>query len=155
MLNAESAPFVPNISKLSERTGLDRVTLLNYLHFLDEAKIIRTIYKDAYGISRLQKPDKILMDNTNITWAVSSEMPNTGSLRESFFVSQAGNKHQINYAPKGDYIVDNKWLFEIGGKNKTSKQLSDWDGEKSFILADNIEYGTGNRIPLWMMGFLY
>ncbi|MCK4920391.1 MAG: AAA family ATPase [Bacteroidales bacterium] len=152
---SESAPFIPNVSKLSERTGLNRNTLVNYLHYLGEADILINIYKAAHGITRLQKPDKILIENSNLSWVLSQKEPDKGSIRETFFINQIGYRHLVNYPDKADYIVDGEYLFEVGGKNKTNKQLTDWNPNKKFIVSDDIEFGFKNKIPLWIMGFLY
>jgi hypothetical protein len=150
---AQSAPFIPNISKLSERIKINRQTLLSYLSFLGESKLINLIYKDAHGISLLQKPSKIYLENTNLMYALSEKVPNQGNIRETFFLNQIAKKHLVELAPKGDFIVDKNMIFEIGGKSKGIKQIKGI--ENSYIVADDIEYGFGNRIPLWLFGFLY
>lgn len=150
---AESVPFVPNISKLSERTGLNRNTVITYLVYLEEAHIIRNLYKDAKGITRLQKPDKIYLENTNLMYALSPGNVNTGNVRETFFINQLGQSHLVEYAEYGDFVVDRKYVFETGGSGKNSRQLKNI--REGFVVADDIEYGTGNRIPLWLFGFLY
>jgi predicted AAA+ superfamily ATPase len=150
---AESAPFVPNISKLSERIGINRTTLLSYLFYLNESELIKTIYRDSSGISRLQKPDKLFLDNSNLIYTFSPQNVNIGNLRETFFINQLNYRNNVEYAEEGDFRVNSGHTFEIGGKNKSSGQLpatgSNW------IAADDIEYGTGNKIPLWLFGFLY
>lgn len=150
---AESAPFVPNISKLSERIGINRTTLLSYLFYLNESQLILNLYKDASGITRLQKPDKLFLDNTNLIYAFSPQSVNTGNLRETFFVNQLKYRHPVEYTEQGDFRVASIHTFEIGGKNKSYRQLPK-DGN-SWIAADDIEYGHGNKIPLWFFGFLY
>ncbi|MFA5817426.1 MAG: AAA family ATPase [Bacteroidales bacterium] len=150
---AESAPFVPNISKLSERIGINRTTLLSYLFYLNESQLIRTLYKDASGITRLQKPDKLFLDNTNLIYAFSPQSVNTGNLRETFFANQLKYRQMVEYAEQGDFRVAGTHTFEIGGKNKSSRQLPKVGN--SWIAADDIEYGHGNKIPLWLFGFLY
>ncbi|MEI6049121.1 MAG: AAA family ATPase [Bacteroidota bacterium] len=150
---AESAPFVPNISKLSERIGINRTTLLSYLFYLNESQLILNLFKDASGITRLQKPDKLFLDNTNLIYAFSPQSVNTGNLRETFFVNQLKYRHKVEYSEQGDFRVASIHTFEIGGKNKSFRQLPE-DGN-SWIAADDIEYGHGNKIPLWLFGFLY
>lgn len=152
---SESAPFVPNITKLSERIGINRNTLIGYLHFLQEADLTKNIYKEAAGITRMQKPDKIFLENTNLAYAVNPLTPDRGTLRETFFLNQLQYHHKVSYPEKGDFIIDNQWLFEIGGKSKNSKQLENWQKEYSFTAIDDIEYGNNQRIPLWLFGFLY
>ncbi|ATA72665.1 ATP-binding protein [Capnocytophaga canis] len=148
---SESVPFMPNISKLSERVGVSRETLLNYIQYLNDAQLINILYKDTKGITRLQKPDKIFMQNTNLSYSFGNV--DRGSLRETFFVNQIRNTHQISYSDIGDFKVNDTWIFEIGGKNKTKKQIR--EVEQSFVVADDIEFGVGNKIPLWLFGFMY
>jgi len=155
MIIAESAPFIPNIVRLAERTGINRNTLLTYIHYLEEAELIHAVYKQAKGITRLQKPDKLLLNNTNIAHAITPGKPDAGSLRESFFVNQAGFNHAVTYAERGDFVLNDQLLFEIGGRSKGKKQLNAWPEGKRFLVADDIEYGYRNRIPLWIFGFLY
>ena len=152
---SESAPFVPNITKLSERIGINRNTLIGYLHFLQEADLTKNIYKDASGITRMQKPDKIFLENTNIAYAVNVFSPDRGNISETFFLNQLQFHHKVSYPEKGDFIVDDQWLFEIGGKTKNIKQLANWQKENAFAAIDDIEYGNDQRIPLWLFGFLY
>lgn len=148
---SESAPFVPNISKLSERIGVNRETLSNYIQYLSDSQLINTLYKESKGITRLQKPDKIFLQNTNLMYCFGNV--NKGNLRETFFVNQLSNTQQINYSDIADFKVNNEWIFEIGGKNKTPKQLK--QAENAYIAADDVEIGYGNKIPLWLFGFLY
>jgi predicted AAA+ superfamily ATPase len=150
---AESVPFVPNISKLGERAGLNRNTVISYLGYLDEAHIIRNLYRDAKGITRLQKPAKIYLENTNLMYALSPGNVSVGNVRETFFISQVGESHLVEYAEQGDFIVAGRYVFETGGTSKGSRQLK--DAKEGFVVADGIEYGTGNRLPLWLFGFLY
>jgi len=155
LIISESAPFIPNISKLSERIGINRNTLIGYLHFLQEADLTKNIYKDASGITRMQKPDKIFLENPNIAYALNPFNIDTGNIRETFFLNQLQYHHKISYPEKGDFIIDDQWLFEIGGKHKNLKQLKNWPEENAFAAIDGIEYGNNRRIPLWLFGFLY
>jgi predicted AAA+ superfamily ATPase len=150
---ANSAPFVPNVSKLAEKIGIQRSTLLNYLHFLDEVKLTRNLFKEGGGTSLLQKPQKIFLDNTNLMFALGGDQPDRGNIRETFFASQLGTSHELTYSPIGDFMVDKKYIFEVGGRNKGKKQLE--GAENAFIAADDIGYGFQNKIPLWLFGFLY
>jgi len=150
---AESVPFLPNISKLSERIGINRITLLTYLSYLNETNLISILYKDSRGVSRLQKPDKIFLDNTNLAYTLSPQNVNIGSVRETFFANQLRFQSLVEYTDQGDFRVEGEHFFEIGGKNKNSSQLPNID--KAWIASDNIEYGHGNKIPLWIFGFLY
>ncbi len=150
---AQSSPFKPNISKLSERIGITRNTLVEYIKILNDTELLNTIYKNAFGINLLQKPDKIYLENTNLAFMLAGANINTGNNRETFFLNQLKNSHKINYPDKGDFMVNNKFIFEVGGKNKTSKQISGLTN--AFIVSDDIEVGYSNTIPLWLFGFLY
>ncbi len=149
----ESAPFIPNISKLSERAGLMRNTLIDYLRYLDEAGVTRSLHRDVKGITRLQKPDKLYLENTNLMFALSDTEPDIGGVRETFFFNQVGYRRTVEYPETTDFIIDRKWLFEIGGKGKKGRQLP--VSEAGYILVDNLEIGFGRKIPLWLFGFLY
>lgn len=150
---AHSVPFMPNMSKLSEKMQINRATLLAYFHYLDEIGLIRNLFKESGGISKLQKPSKTYLENTNLAFLFAKENANEGNLRETFFANQLSYRHQLLYAQQGDFLIDGTYVFEIGGKNKTGKQLE--GVENAFIVADGIEYGFGNKIPLWLFGFLY
>jgi len=150
---AESVPFVPNISKLSEKIGISRTTLLSYLYYLDEISLTHNLYKVGEGISQLQKPSKIFLDNTNLSFLFAHENVNPGNLRETFFVNQLAFQHQVNYAEQGDFIVDEKYTFEVGGRDKSNKQIKGMNN--AYIAADGIEFGHQNKVPLWLFGFLY
>jgi predicted AAA+ superfamily ATPase len=150
---SESVPFIPNISKLSERIGINRNTLISYLYFLQEAHLTHNLYKDIKGISQMQKPEKIYFENTNFQYALNAPRVDTGNLRETFFVNQLSKDHEIEYVKDGDFRIDGKYTFEVGGKNKTATQtqgISD-----SYIAADDIEYGNAKKVPLWLFGFLH
>jgi len=150
---SESVPFIPNVSKLSERIGINRNTFITYLYFLSEAHITRNLYKDAKGVTQLQKPDKIYLDNTNFQFAFTASNAKEGNLRETFFANQLSFAHSVEYAEQGDFLIDRKWTFEIGGQSKTSRQVK--KVKNSFVAADDIEYGNANKIPLWMFGLMY
>ncbi|GHT20241.1 ATPase AAA [Bacteroidia bacterium] len=150
---AASTPFVPNVSKLSERIGINRATFVTYLNYLEETKLTKHIHKDISGINKLQKPDKIYLENTNLAYALAARNTDIGNMRETFFLNQLSYQHTVEYPNTGDFWVDKKYLFEIGGKSKTGKQIQ---GENNaYIAADNIEYGFDKKIPLWQFGFLY
>lgn len=150
---AESVPFMPNVSKLSRKIGINRNTLVQYLFFLEESGITKQLTKSSFGISKLQKPQKIYLENTNFAYAIAPDNTNTGNLRETFFFNQLAYRHKVTYTVETDFKVDNHYFFEIGGKTKTGKQIQTLNN--AFIVADNIEYGYQNKIPLWLFGFLY
>ena len=96
---------------------------------------------------------KVLLYNPNIYFAIANEKINIGSIRETFFVNQISYNHNIEIPKQGDFFVNNKYTFEIGGKNKTFKQIVNL--KDAYLALDNIEFGIGNKIPLWLFGFLY
>ncbi len=150
---AESVPFKPNVTKLSERIGIKRNTLVNYLHYLEEVKLTINLHRDSLGISKLQKPLKIYLENPNLMYTIESEHIDIGTLRETFFLNQTTYQHQVTYPDTGDFYIQNHGLFEVGGKNKTRNQLQ--GTENGYLALDDIEFKNGNKIPLWHFGFLY
>lgn len=150
---AVSAPFTPNISNLSERIGINRETLLSYLWYLNQAQLIANIYRDSKGITRLQKPDKLFLENTNLMFALSSDTMNKENMHETFFVNQLKYQHRVEIAEQADFFIDNRYTIEIGGKTKRRRQIKDLGN--AFIAADDLEFGFENKIPLWLFGFLY
>lgn len=150
---AESAPFIPNITKLSERIGITRNALLAYLNALHESKLTMSLQKQGNGLNLLQKPDKLFLENTNLMAALADTQADTGNLRETFFANQLRYRHTVNISVQSDFLIDGKYTFEIGGKEKGRKQIDGLDN--AYIAADNLEYGFGNKIPLWLFGFLY
>ena len=149
----ESVPFTPNITKISSKIGLNRATLLSYLHFLEEAELTIHLNNETGGLSKLQKPTKLYLNNTNLMFIVKNDKINIGTLREIFIANQLKYKHKISLPPKGDFLIDNTYTIEIGGKEKSFKQIENI--ENSYVVADDIEIGLGNKIPLWLFGFLY
>lgn len=150
---ATSVPFIPNVSKLSEKIQINRTTLLAYLHYLDEIRLTNNLFRETKGISKLQKPLKIYLENTNLIYNLAPKNANEGNLRETFFRNQVGFVNSIQYTEKGDFLIDEMYTVEIGGKSKTHKQLKEISN--SFVVADAIEIGYQNKIPLWLFGFLY
>ena len=126
---------------------------MSYLHYLSEIGLTHNLFKDSYGISRLQKPAKIYLENTNLIYLLAQQNANVGNVRETFFINQLNYKHSVTYAEQTDFKIDDIYYFEIGGKNKTNKQIATL--ENSYIVADDIEYGYQNKIPLWLFGFMY
>jgi predicted AAA+ superfamily ATPase len=147
-----SAPFTPNVKKLSERMGVTRNTLIEYLGYLEELRVIKRLYTSTKGVGLLQKPDKLMIYHPNFHYALSQHPPETGSIRESFFVNQVSQFARVRNARQGDFQVDVN-VFEIGGKKKTNRQVQ--DVSNAFVVSDDIEIGVKNKIPLWLFGFLY
>ena len=149
----ESAPFIPNITQLAAKIGISRQTLLIYLKYLEDAKLINQLYKKSRGLSVLEKPEKILMENTNLIELFNGENANTGSRRETFILNQLLHSHKVDFSEESDFFVDSKYTFKVGGKNKKRKQIQEIPD--SYIIADDIEFGTDRRIPIWLLGFMY
>lgn len=149
----ESAPFIPNITQLAAKIGISRQTLLIYLKYLEDAKLINQLYKKSRGLSVLEKPEKILMENTNLIELFNGENANTDSRRETFVLNQLLHSHKVDFSEESDFFVDSKYTFEVGGKNKKRKQIQEIPD--SYIIADDIEFGTDRRIPIWLLGFMY
>lgn len=149
----ESAPFIPNITQLAAKIGISRQTLLIYLKYLEDAKLINQLYKKSRGLSILEKPEKILMENTNLIELFNGENANTGSRRETFVLNQLLHSHKVDFSEESDFFVDSKYTFEVGGKNKKRKQIQEIPD--SYIIADDIEFGTDRQIPIWLLGFMY
>ncbi len=150
---ASSVPFKPNISKLAQKTGIHRNSLVSYLYHLEQARLISLLYPAGQSTATLQKPEKIALQNTNLSWALSNYRPNTGNLRETFVLSQLFVDHQVSYPPAGDFMVNHDLLLEIGGKDKSKDQIRDVKNAR--LVVDDIEFPTAGRIPLWLLGFLY
>jgi len=150
---AESVPFMPNVSKLSEKININRATLLSYLHYLSEIGLTRNLFKESYGISRLQKPAKVYLENTNLIYLLAQQNANIGNIRETFFMNQLVYNHKVTYSEQTDFKVNDTYFFEIGGKNKTHKQIASL--QNSYLVVDDIEYGFEYKIPLWLFGFMY
>ena len=151
-LLCESKPYELNISKLSTKIGINRNTLYSYLHYLEAGSLTKMIRQRTKGDGILTKPEKLYLNNTNLNYSYCQHHE-IGTLREQFFVNQLYLQHDIHYSKIGDFLVDERYTFEIGGKNKSFKQIKDIPN--SFVVADDIEIGFGAKIPLWLFGFLY
>ncbi|MDL2213007.1 AAA family ATPase [Bacteroides sp. OttesenSCG-928-E20] len=153
MIISSLVPFSPNITKLSMEIEANRANTLRYLGYLEKAGLIISYLSSQKGMSSMNKPNKIYLDNTNLLYALSGSDVNQGNIRETFFANQMNVLHKLNTSKQGDFVADDTYTFEIGGINKNYNQIKDLDN--SFIVIDDIETGFGNRIPLWMFGLLY
>jgi hypothetical protein len=153
MLISHSVPFKPNISELSNKINTSRDNLIKYLNLLHNARLITLLTANAKPTGYLTKPEKIYLNNTALLYALNDTLPEIGTLREIFFVQHLSQKHNILYTKQGDFLIDGKYTFEIGGKNKSFSQIKGLDN--SFVAADDIEFGYKNKIPLWLFGFIY
>jgi len=98
------------------------------------------------SVAKIQK-------NSNLAYALARGVADKGNVRETFFLNQLKYLHQVNYPDKADFIVDEKYYFEVGGRSKSQKQIEGL--ENAFVVSDDIEVGYDNKIPLWMFGFMY
>ena len=150
---ATEVPMLVDISKLSKMLELSRVSLTSYLQYLHDARLIRLLYADATSVKRMQKPDKILMENPNLCYVLNLAAANDGTVRESFFCNQVAYRHSVEYAKSADFVVDGKWVFEVGGSSKDGSQIA--GRENAYLACDGIEYPYGNKLPLWLFGLMY
>ncbi len=150
---SNSVPFKPNMNSLSKRTGISLNTMKLYIKLLNDADLLQLLYAENKGINSLNKPEKIYLNNANLMYNLGDTHTNIGNVRETFFFNQLNYKLETNSSKQSDFLVENTYTFEVGGKNKTKKQIGAIPN--SFIVKDNIEIGTGNSIPLWLFGFLY
>ncbi|WP_111670144.1 ATP-binding protein [Algoriphagus litoralis] len=146
---ADAVPFIPNVTKLSHKIGINRTTLLTYFHYLHESKLTTNLYQSNEGISLLQKPEKLYLENTNLAFALGRNV-DIGNLRETFFLNQVGYLHQLTLPKNGDFLIDHKWNIEVGGIGKELPKA-----ENHLVASDGIETGLNSKIPLWIFGFLY
>jgi predicted AAA+ superfamily ATPase len=152
MILSELVPYTPNINQLSNDIESNRANTLRYLSYLQKAGLINTFLSQKKGMSAMSKPNKIYLNNSNLLHVLASENANIGTVRETFFANQLSVKHTVNTSQKGDFQVDDR-TFEIGGDTKRYTQIKDMPN--SYVAADDIEVGYGNKIPLWLFGFLY
>jgi len=153
MVLASLVPYTPNIEKLSNEMNLNRASTLKYLTYLNKAELINVLLPTNKGMSMLTKPEKIYLNNTNLLYALTSARVDEGNVRETFFMNQLMVGHKVSVAKKGDFLIDGKYTIEVGGKKKSFDQIKDL--ADSFVVADNLEIGWGNKIPLWLFGFCY
>lgn len=152
MVIAENVPLEPNISKLAASLESTRDHTLKMLYWLDRAALLRLLTDKTKDYKHLTGPKKIYLDNTNLMNALGSKI-SKGTLRETFFANQAGAVSSLLMPKQGDFLADGKYLFEVGGQQKTFNQIA--DQPDSYLAIDDIEVGNGNRIPLWLFGCLY
>jgi len=149
---AESVPFKPNMTKISEILAISRNVIADYLLYMEEAGMLAQLREDTKGIRGLGKINKVYLDNTNLVYILAGENANKGNIRETFFLNQCRVHHQIVSSNVADFQMEDK-DFEIGGKNKGLKQIE--TAENGFLVKDDIESGFFNTIPLWHFGLMY
>lgn len=151
---SQIVPYEVDVTRLASLIGSGRNTIIEYLRSLSDAGLLTLLYSDLLSVKKMQKPDKIYLDNPNLLHALSSRTPNIGTVRECFAINQLKQKHVVEYGrSQGDFRVDGQLIFEVGGEDKAFDQIADL--KDSYIFADDIEMPRGNKLPLWLLGFLY
>jgi hypothetical protein len=152
---AASVPFTPDLKNLKLLIDIaDERTLKKYIFYLEKARLINLLYRQGKGLREMEKPEKIYLNNPNQIYALLSQgQENIGNIRETFFINMLSVDHRIAAPQKGDFLIDDHYTFEVGGKNKSFKQIKGI--ENSYLALDNLEMGMRNKIPLWLFGFLY
>ena len=149
---ARVTPFTVNVSRLAATLECDRQTVHKLLRTMQRASLINMLFKGRYNMQQLVKPEKVYLENTNLMYALASEI-NIGNIRETFFANQLLNAHELTFSGSGDFLIDNTHTIEVGGHRKSFEQIKDI--ENSYLAVDDIEIGNGSRIPLWIFGFVY
>lgn len=152
ILISEKVPFEPNMSELWKQLSTNNNLGLKMLYALDKAQLLNLLTHKVKNYKYLFKPDKIFMGNTNLMHVLCPTV-DKGNERETFFLSQLQVDHDVKMPRKGDFLIDDKYLFEVGGKTKTFDQIADIPD--SYLAVDDTEVGHGDRIPLWLFGLLY
>jgi hypothetical protein len=151
---SSTVPYSVDTVKLSSMAEISRYTLLQYLQNLSDARLLQLLYSDVTNVKRLQKPDKIYMENTNMLHALATTHVNEGTEREVFFINQLSSAHVVEYSKtSADFTIDHQYTIEVGGRSKDGKQIA--GVSESFIASADEEFVLGNKIPLWLFGFLY
>ena len=146
-----------NIHNLAKNLSIDDKTTFNYLTILNEVGLVRAVYPKENGNPSLRKPEKILINNTTLLAAICYSIGkpvDQGMIRELFFLQSLSSAGvPVFYSKEGDYCTQ-EYIFEIGGKNKTNRQIKH-AGDKAYLVKDNMLIATRNEIPLYYFGFLY
>ena len=153
-LICSEVPFELNANKIAAALEIGRDTVVEYLKYLGDAKVLNLLYSDKKKNGKLSKPDKVYLENPNILYALAPTKADIGTLRETFAIGSLSESHNVEYGKaQGDFKVDEKYTFEIGGRSKDFSQIA---GVKdSYIFADDWDMPDGAKLPLWMLGFLY
>jgi hypothetical protein len=149
---AESVPFKPNFTKISEIIQVHRNSATDYFHYLERAGLILQLRVASSEIGAIRKVEKVFLENTNLMYALSGSKTNIGNVRECFFYNQMKLNFEVFWTDKGDFKIE-EYTFEIGGKQKNQAQVADI--KNAFVVKDDIEYGYMNVIPLWHFGMNY
>lgn len=149
---AQSVPFKPNYAKLERDLGISRNTLPDYVNYLEKAGLISLLREKADGLKLLEKVEKVYLNNTNLAYAISESTPDIGNIRETVFFSWMRVGHLVTSSSVSDFEINGR-TFEVGGKNKTTRQIK--SVSEGYLVKDDMEYVYRNEIPLWMFGFVY
>jgi hypothetical protein len=149
---SENAPFKLNSSKIASIVGVSRNNVENYLQYMHRAGMISQVGAKPVALRSLAKPEKIYLDNTNLMYALGGSSVDIGTVRETFFQNQLRVCGQVCTSQQGDFTLGN-YTFEVGGKSKDSSQIA--TVENAYVVKDDIEFSSGNVIPLWAFGLLY
>ena len=152
MVLAASCPQTPNMSRLYQELETDRNQGLKMLSALEDAGLLKLLSSESKKVKAMSRPDKIYCDNPNLMHALHP-VSDIGTERETFLLNQLSAVHDVSYPPQGDFKVDGRWLFEVGGAGKGFSQIA--DVPNSYVVNDDVEIGFGRKIPLWLFGFLY
>ena len=149
---AASVPQQPNMARLYRELDTDRNTGIKILEALSRSGLLALLQGSGATLKNLSKPEKIYCDNTNLMYALVPRI-DKGTARETFFLNQLSKDHSVSYSGTGDFLVDGKYVFEVGGAGKGFMQIK--DVPNSYVANDDTEIGIGKKIPLWMFGLLY
>jgi predicted AAA+ superfamily ATPase len=151
---AKSVPFTPHWNDIKNLLEIgDARTIKTYFQYLESANLIRTVSKNHNKLSHMHEPEKIYLDNPNQIHALSGGGYNAGTQREIFFLNMLSLEHEVTLPSKGDFLINGKLLFEIGGRKKSFEQIK--NVQNSYIASADLENGFGAKIPLWLFGFIY
>lgn len=150
---AQSAPFKPNMSQIGGQLGVSRNNIADLCVLLEKSGLIGLLRTSTRGMLGLGKVDKVYLDNPSLIYALGEPNVEIGTVRETFFFNQSRQLNSVTSSPVSDFIIDDKYTFEVGGRKKKQHQLQNI--ENGYVVKDDIETGYGNIIPLWMFGMLY
>lgn len=152
VLMSQMVPFTLNLTSIGKEIEAPRQAVLRMFRLLHQSALVYMVYNEKNNLGQLSKPEKMYLENSNLMFSLSSNV-DIGNVRETFFANQLKESHEIAYSGTGDFLIDRQYTFEIGGRNKTFQQIKDIPN--SYLAIDDLDIGTGNRIPLWMFGLLY
>ena len=152
VLLSQMVPFTLNLTNLGKEIEAPRQAVLRMFQLLHQSALVYMLYNEKNNLGQLGKPEKIYLENPNLLFSLSNNA-DMGNVRETFFANQLKESHEIAYSGTGDFLIDGRHTFEIGGRNKNFRQIKDIPN--SYLAIDDLDISTGDRIPLWMFGLLY